>query len=207
MTAQAFWDRKAPKYAQKPIADSAAYEDKLQHITALLRPTDRVLEIGCGTGGTARRIVQVAAQVTATDISAEMIRIARARSNEFAKGKLDFFQAEASQEIEGYPFDAVCAFSLLHLVDNIPEVLEAVFRQVKPGGYFISKTVCLMDAPRGMQLMVRLLTTARIAPKVNNISRVELTDHLTRAGFEIDQIKHFGKNHTSPFIVAHRPAE
>jgi ubiquinone/menaquinone biosynthesis C-methylase UbiE len=152
-------------------------------------------------------IAPVVAQVTATDLSVEMIRIAKARSGEFTAEKLDFLQAEASQEIDGAPFDAVCAFSLLHLVDDIPEVLEAVFRQVKPGGCFMSKTVCLKDAPRWMQLMVRLLMAARIAPRVINISRAELTGHLTNAGYEIEQTKHFGKTRTSPFIVALRPVE
>ena len=69
MTAQAFWDRHAPKYAKKPIADVTAYEEKLRCVTSLLKPTDRVLEIGCGTGGTARKIAPVVAHVTATDLS------------------------------------------------------------------------------------------------------------------------------------------
>lgn len=80
MTAQAFWDRRAPKYAKQPIADPTAYEEKLCRVVARLRPTDCVLEIGCGTGGTARHLAQFAGQVTATDISAEMIRIAKDRS-------------------------------------------------------------------------------------------------------------------------------
>ncbi len=77
MTAEAFWDRHAPKYANKPIADVSAYKEKLDCVTALLQPTDRVLEIGCGTGATANKIAPVVAHVTATDLSAEMIRIAR----------------------------------------------------------------------------------------------------------------------------------
>ena len=80
MTAQAFWDRHAPKYAKQPIAEPTAYEEKLRRVTALLRPTDHVLEVGCGTGGTAQHLARFAAHVTATDLSGEMIRIAKARS-------------------------------------------------------------------------------------------------------------------------------
>lgn len=207
MTAQAFWDRQAPRYAKKPITDLTAYEEKLRYVKAVLRPTDQVLEIGCGTGGTARNIAPVVAHVTATDLSAEMIRIARSRSDGYAAGKPKFLQADALQDIAGHPFDVICAFSLLHLVDDIPEVLDAVFRQVKPGGHFVSKTVCLKDSPRWMQLMVRLLMVIRIAPKVIIISRTELIRHLIQAGFEIDQTKYFGKNRISPFIVARRPAD
>jgi ubiquinone/menaquinone biosynthesis C-methylase UbiE len=206
MTAQAFWDRHAPKYAKKPIADVTAYEEKLECVTELLRSTDRVLEIGCGTGGTASKIAPVVAHVTATDLSAEMIRIARSRSGCDAAGTPEFFQAEAAQHIPGQPFEVICAFSLLHLVDDIPTVLDSAFHQVKPGGHFISKTVCLKDAPRWMRAMVRLLMAVRIAPNVIILSRAELTRHLIRAGFEIEQTRYFGKNRLSPFIVARKPA-
>lgn len=207
MTAPTFWDRKAPKYAKKPIADLAAYEEKLRCVKNILRPTDRILEIGCGTGGTARQIATSVAHVTATDFSAEMIRIANARSREKAAEGPVFLQAEAGQEIAGRSFDAVLAFSLLHLVDDIPDVLNAVYRQVKPGGHFVSKTVCLRDGPRWVQLMVRLLMAVRIAPTVTIISRTELTRHLIKAGFEIDQTKYFGKSLLSPFIVASKPID
>lgn len=206
MTAQAFWDRHAPKYAKKPIADVTAYEEKLRCVRALLRPTDRVLEIGCGTGGTAIKIAPFVAHVTATDLSAEMIRICRTRSGGDAAGRPEFFQAEAAQDIPGQPFDVICAFSVLHLVDDIPTVLDAAFRQVKPGGHFVSKTVCLKDAPLWMRAMVRVLMAVRIAPNVIILSRAELTRHLIRAGFEVDQTRYFGKNRMSPFIVARKPA-
>jgi ubiquinone/menaquinone biosynthesis C-methylase UbiE len=206
MTAQAFWDRHAPKYAKKPIADVTAYEEKLRCVTELLRPTDRALEIGCGTGGTARKVAPVVAHVTATDLSAEMIRIARSRSGGDAAGTPEFLQAEAAQDIPGQPFEVICAFSLLHLVDDIPTVLDATFRQMKPGGHFISKTVCLKDAPRWMRAMVRALMAVRIAPNVIILGRAELTRHLIRAGFEIEQTRYFGKNRLSPFIVARKPA-
>lgn len=206
MTAEAFWDRHAPKYANKPIADVSAYKEKLDCVTALLRPTDRVLEIGCGTGGTASKIAPVVAHVTATDLSAEMIRIARSRSGGDGAGKPEFLQAEAAQHIPGQPFEIICAFSLLHLVDDIPTVLDAAFHQMKPGGHFISKTVCLKDAPRWMRAMVRVLMAVRIAPNVIILSSAELTRHLIRAGFEIEQTRYFGKNRLSPFIVARKPA-
>jgi ubiquinone/menaquinone biosynthesis C-methylase UbiE len=206
MNAQAFWDRQAPKYSKKPIADPTAYEEKLQRIRSVLRQTDSVLEIGCGTGGTARKIAPGVARVTATDISAEMIRIAQSRSGDSAAEKIEFLQAEALQDVSGFPFDAICAFSLLHLVDDIPDVLDAVYRQVKPGGLFLSKTVCLKDGPRLIQAMVRMLVSLRIAPNVACISRAELIRHLIRAGFEIDQGAYFGRNRMSPFIIARRPA-
>jgi len=205
MNDQLFWDRNAAKYAKKPIADQTAYQEKLRCIRSVLYRTDSVLEIGCGTGGTAREIAPNVSSVTATDISAEMIRIAQLRAREFAAEKIKFFRSDASQEVPGYPFDVIFAFSLLYLVDDIPEVLDAVFRQVKPGGLFLSKTVCLKDRSRLIQVFVRILVSLGIAPNVACISRSELIRYLTEAGFEIDQVRFFGKNRMSPFIIARRP--
>ena len=50
-----FWDRMARKYAADPIADPAGYEHTLHRVQGLLNAGDRVLELGCGTGSTARR--------------------------------------------------------------------------------------------------------------------------------------------------------
>src|SRR6266478_2129505 len=46
------------------------------------------LEIGCGTGAFSRRLAQRAQRVTAIDLSSEMIRVARSRSNHFSN--IDF---------------------------------------------------------------------------------------------------------------------
>lgn len=206
MTAQTFWDRRAPKYAKQPIADQTAYEEKLRRVTALLRPSDRVLEIGCGTGGTARHLAQGVDHITATDLSAEMIKIAKARSKADTSSSPYFLQADAEAELEDQPFDAVCAFSLLHLIDDIPSLLATVFHQVNPGGYFLSKTVCLKDGPGWIQMLVRLLVAVGIAPSITLVSRAELTEQLEDAGFEIVETRYFGKKRINPFIVARRPA-
>ena len=205
MTAQAFWDRHAPKYAKQPIAEPTAYEEKLRRVTALLRPKDHVLEVGCGTGGTAQHLARFAAHVTATDLSGEMIRIAKAKSEGSAAPSPTYMQADAYEDHGRERFDAVCAFSLLHLIDDIPAVLGTLFSQVKPGGYFLSKTVCLKDGPRWMQVMVRALMAVGIAPSVTFVSRSELVQHLKSAGFEVLDTRYLGKKRINPFVVARRP--
>ncbi len=52
-----------------------AYHAKLARVRRHLRPSDRILEIGCGTGGTARALARDVAHVCATELSGEMIRI------------------------------------------------------------------------------------------------------------------------------------
>ncbi len=204
--AQSFWDNIAPKYAQKPVPDLAAYEEKLARVSSLLRSTDRVLEIGCGTGTTALRLAPCVAHMTATDLASKMIEIAQTKREKEAVTNVKFCQAEAADTVEGHPFDVITAFSLLHLIADIPRVLKSVREQLKPGGLFISKTECLQNRTFLMRALVPVLTAVGIAPRVTVLSTDDLNRLLREAGFEIEQTCYFGNNRSNPFIVARRPA-
>ena len=201
-----FWDRISQKYAQQPIADPAAYQEKLMQVGSLLRATDRVLEIGCGTGSTALRLAPCVAQITATDVSGGMIEIAKSKLGLHAPANVTFRQADAADLVEGHPFDAICAFSLLHLIEEIPQVLTSVREQLKPGDLFISKTVCLKNRSVLLRGMVYALTAVGLAPRVTVLSRNDLIWHLRDAGFEIERTSYFDAKRMSPFIVARRTA-
>lgn len=203
---QPFWDRAASKYARKSIDDPAAYEEKLTKVGSLLQSTDRVLEIGCGTGSTALRLGPAVAHYIATDGSQGMIGIAQSKLGFDAPTNVSFQQADAADMIEGHPFDAICAFSLLHLVRDVPQVLNRVHDQLKPGGLFISKTVCLKDASVLLRPLVGVLMAVGYAPHVTFLSCDDLTRQLRATGFEIEQVIYFGANRTNPFIVARRTA-
>ena len=200
----AFWDRIAPKYARKPIADPGAYNEKLARVRSLLRATDRVLEIGCGTGSTALRLAPGVAHVTATDVSRGMIAIAQSKLDAGAPANVAFHHATAADRVEGQPFDAICAFSLLHLVEDIPTVLDRVREQLKPGGLFISKTVCLKNGTVLIRTMVAALSATGFAPRVTALRSEDVIAHLHATGFEIEETRYFGANRMNPFIVARR---
>ncbi|MEM8792355.1 MAG: class I SAM-dependent methyltransferase [Pseudomonadota bacterium] len=200
-----FWDRIAQKYARKPIADPEAYEQKLARVAALLHPTDRVLEIGCGTGSTALRLAPRVAHFTATDVSRAMIDIARSKLGAEGPVNVTFDQADAQASDAGEPFDAVCAFSLLHLVNDIPALLAHVHDQLKPGGLFISKTVCAKDGSFLIRAVISLLHSLGLAPKVTYLSAEDLEEHLRNAGLEIETVAFFGSSRLNPFIIASRP--
>lgn len=203
---QPFWNRIALKYARKPVANPAAYEAKLARVRSLLRASDRVLEIGCGTGSTALRLAPAVAEITATDISCGMIDIAKEKRAAANALNAHFLRADASDVLPGAPFDVVTAFSLLHLVDDVRAVLKSAHAQLKPGGLFISKTVCLGDANVALRLFVRGLGLVGVAPPVTPLSKAELRRALVHAGFDLLECQYFGKGQLNPFIVAQRPA-
>ena len=108
--------------------------------------------------------------------------------------------------VGGHPFDAICAFSLLHLIEDVPNVLDRVREQLKPGGLFMSKTECLKNRSVMVRALVPVLTAMGIAPRVTFLSAGDLRRLLRAAGFEIEQTAYFGAKRTNPFIVARRTA-
>ncbi len=77
-----FWESIAQRYAKTPVADEAAYQQKLK-TTREFMPTDaRVFEFGCGTGSTAIAHGPYAGHIHAIDISANMLDIARSKAAE-----------------------------------------------------------------------------------------------------------------------------
>lgn len=201
----AFWNKIAQKYARQPVADPAAYDAKLTRVRALLRAQDRVLEIGCGTGSTALHLAPSAAEIIATDLSRGMIEIAEEKRLAQRITNVRFVRASAEVMRHDAPFDVIMAFSLLHLVEGLPAVLRAVHDQLKPGGLFLSKTVCLGDAHGALRLFVRALGLIGVAPPVTVLNRAQLRNALVRAGFDLVESRFFGAGRLNPFIVAQRP--
>jgi ubiquinone/menaquinone biosynthesis C-methylase UbiE len=201
-----FWDRVAGRYAARPVRDEAAYEETLARTRAHLPEGGRALEIGCGTGTTALRLAPSLGHLTATDISSEMISIARDKAGDGA-GTVVFLRAGLGDEVPGAPFDAVLAFNLLHLLEDLPGALARVRALLVPGGLFVSKSVCL--GGRGyLKPLIAALRLAGYAPPVVRFLRpAELEAAIEAAGFEILERADLPASPPSRFVVARlRPA-
>jgi ubiquinone/menaquinone biosynthesis C-methylase UbiE len=202
-----FWDRAARKYAASPIADPEGYERTLARTRELLKPTDAVLEIGCGTGTTALKLASAVARIAASDISPEMIAIGREKAEAQGVGNVEF--AVATADAAPWPeasFDAVLAFNLLHLVAAREAALRSVHRLLKPGALFISKTPCLKEMNPLIRLAVAPMQLVGMAPYVAFFSGPELEHEITAAGFEIIEHARHGSRakDARPFIVARK---
>lgn len=128
-TEAAFWNDLAEKYSRQPVADPDAFERKIAITTSRMTPRDVVLDIGCGTGSLALRLAPAGAQVHGLDLSSEMIRIARGKA---AADQIDNVSFHVGAFDEQLPFepeslDGVCAYSLLHLLEDRGAALERVF--------------------------------------------------------------------------------
>lgn len=205
-----FWNKIARKYARDPIADLAGYEKTLQRVQALLSPEHEVLEIGCGTGSTALRLAPGIRRLVATDVSGEMVTIAREKLLDQPVPQLEFRVADADAAIPAQPaYDVVLAFNLLHLATNLPQTLQSALNALKPGGLFISKTPCLNDMnPLIPRLALPLMRVLGKAPHVLCFSSAQLQQALAWQGLEIVSVEWHGSRGKDfrSFIVARKPA-
>jgi ubiquinone/menaquinone biosynthesis C-methylase UbiE len=201
-----FWDRSSRRYARAAISDQAGYERTLAQTRALLRPEHQVLELGCGTGTTALRLAGSVHSYLATDISAEMIRIADEKLAADPVPGLTFRTAAAETlATEGGPFDAVLGFNYLHLVRDLPGTLRNIHQLLARDGLFISKTPCLGDMNPLLRLvLVPLMRGVGLAPYVSSLRAMELSQMISEAAFEILAIEgHASKGKDNrPYIVA-----
>jgi 2-polyprenyl-3-methyl-5-hydroxy-6-metoxy-1,4-benzoquinol methylase len=184
--ARNFWNRQADRYARKPVADEAAYRHKLSITQSYLRPHMDVLEFGCGTGSTALVHAPFVRSILATDLSPEMIAIARQKAHVMAVSNV-VFQDVSIEELDAPSghFDAILGLSVLHLVDGLEPTLNRVQSLLKPGGLFFSSTVCVRDMGAIPTALVGVLSAVRLGPPVNPFSADELVAALGRAGFDV----------------------
>ncbi len=205
-----FWDRIAHKYAADPIADMAGYEATLQRVRSFLSDDQDVLEIGCGTGTTALRLAPSTRSLLATDVSPNMIAIAREKLAGQSVPELSFNLADADTPAFGYgAYDAVLAFNLLHLVSDLDHSLALAMQALRPGGLFISKTPCIAEMnPLIPYLALPLMRLIGKAPHVLCFNGSALQSAITRQGMEIVAVERHGTrgNDFRIFIVARKPA-
>lgn len=203
-----FWNGAARKYATAQIKDMAGYERSLARTRQLLGRTDVVLEIGCGTGTTALRVAPFVAQIVASDISSEMIAIAREKAIQQSCANVEFSVAKAeSSPGEDGIYDAVLAFNVLHLIAGRPTALAAIYRGLKPGGLFITKTPCLSEMNPLIRLAVPVMQWAGKAAFVSFLTAADLETEIAGAGFKIVERERHGSGRKDAriFIIARKP--
>ena len=132
MEEQPLWERHA-KWWQEEFTDGAdpEYEEQiLPLVEQHLAGTRRVLDVGCGEGQVARRVVTLGAEAVGVDPTRNQIAVARRRGGGPVYG-------EASAEALPFrdaAFDAVVMCLVIEHIDPIEPTIAEMARVLEPGG-------------------------------------------------------------------------
>jgi 2-polyprenyl-6-hydroxyphenyl methylase / 3-demethylubiquinone-9 3-methyltransferase len=123
----------------------------------------RVLDVGCGGGLLAEALARAGATVTAIDLSATMIEVARLHA---AEGGLAIdYRVQAAEMLAADPaerFDVVCCMEMLEHVPDPGAMLGTLGRLLAPGGELFVSTInrnlkSFLLAIVGAEYVMRLL--------------------------------------------------
>jgi ubiquinone/menaquinone biosynthesis C-methylase UbiE len=144
---RSLWDKQAPGYDQRNLRTyQNAYDRSIQKARAVLSPDQEVLEIGCGTGIISLGIAPFVKSVAATDISPEMIAVAKSKAESLSIANAEFRVCDGySLPYDSQAFDVVLLFNVLHFVKEPAALLHEAHRLLRPSGYLVSATDCYAE--------------------------------------------------------------
>jgi 2-polyprenyl-3-methyl-5-hydroxy-6-metoxy-1,4-benzoquinol methylase len=168
---------------------------------AQLKPGDRVLEIGCGTGIFTEIFAASGATIVAVDLSKDLLDKARARN---LPGDQVVFVEKPFEEcdVDG-PFDAVIGSSVLHHLE-IDASLRRILQLLKPGGFLSFAEPNMLNPQVFMERHLQFLPIfAYTSPDETAFVRWSFARKLRSMGFEDVAITPFDwlHPHTPPPLI------
>jgi len=107
------------------------WERRVRMLLGALKPGDRVLEVGCGTGLLTTEAVKTGAKIYSLDVSPDLLKLARAKPA--CKGAVFFCSSAYELGFKDGTFDHVIGMSVLHHLD-IDKALREFSRVLKDNG-------------------------------------------------------------------------
>ncbi len=131
------WNKAAPYYDNLWQSQLKSVQEAFLNAIDVKR-SENVLDIACGSGLVTFPMAQAVGpdtMITATDISEEMLEIARQRAGNQGLNNISFLPMNAEQlTFQKEVFDvAICALGLMYLTDP-PLAVREMYRILKPGG-------------------------------------------------------------------------
>lgn len=127
-------------YYYDSLMDQNFYNDYIQFINEHVKDYQTVLELGCGTGEIAIRLAHLGKQVCATDISKDMLEVAKYKCIDFKVdvmlSRIDMCDFAVDSQLD---LILCLCDSLNYVIDlkNVKQVFENTYNALKKGGSFI----------------------------------------------------------------------
>jgi 2-polyprenyl-6-hydroxyphenyl methylase / 3-demethylubiquinone-9 3-methyltransferase len=187
--ANRWWDPDGP---QKPL--HALNPARLEYVRQRVRLSGaRALDVGCGGGLLSEALAREGAEVTALDLSSELIKMANLHRLESGL-KIDYRvqSVEALAEEAAGTFDVVTCMEMLEHVPDPGAVIDACARLLRPGGRLFVST--LNRTPAAFALaVVGAEYIARLLPRGTHhyqdfIRPSELGTWLRQSGLQLEDV-------------------
>ncbi len=150
------------------------------------------VELGCGTGYFTRAVVAQARHVIATDLSDEMLEVARTQLSEFQNVTVQKADC-ASTGFLAARFDTVLMANLIHVIADPWPCLQESYRILHSGGRLIvvDFTGYRLDLLRSVQLGWRYVRRWGVPPRHgrNDLSPEDLARLVKSAGFKVTAVQ------------------
>ncbi len=170
----------------------------LQEINARLceeRDLGEVMEFGCGRGYFTKAIAENAKYVTATDLSDEMVEMARIELQVFQNVTVQKADCEDTYFPSGR-FDSVFMANLIHVVENPLKVLQESHQILRNGGLLLAVdfTCYGMKWFEKAKMAIRYFKKWGMPPPHarNKLSPDELVSFVEKADFKVEEVQLLG---------------
>ena len=200
-----WWDRDGPMRALHQINPL-----RLQVIDRHIRLNGaRVADVGCGGGILSEALAHAGAEVTAIDLSTQVLQVAREHARS-AGLDIDYREQAAEDLAAELPgsFDLVCCMEMLEHVPAPESVISACAQLLRPGGTAVFST--LNRHPRAfVEAIVGAEYLLNMVPRGTHhyrqfIRPSELARGCREAGLEVIDMRGLGYNPLSQSFRLHR---
>jgi 2-polyprenyl-3-methyl-5-hydroxy-6-metoxy-1,4-benzoquinol methylase len=200
-----FWDGRANEYDRGEDKYQQTYSKTVENTAKHLHGSDVVLDYACGTGIITHELAGHVREIQGIDISSKMIEVASRRAGEFKIENVSYAQATIFDErLEPGAFDAILAFSILHLLEEPQEIMQRISRLLVPGGLFISATPCLGEKRTLLGILMSLVSRTGFVPHLTSLRFSELEGLIADGDFQIVETEDLDQNPPNYFVVAER---
>lgn len=179
---------KSESYLKSAVHAQGVEFEKMQGIIQKYQ-LKHVLDLGCGGGHVSYQIAPFAEQVTAYDLTAEMVQLVVEQAKQKKLNNIWGQQGAAEQlKFEDEYFDCVISRYSAHHWQNVRHAMSEIFRVVKPSGKVILVDILGTQQPI-LDTFFQSIETIRDPSHVRNYSLSEWTNFAEYAGFQIETIE------------------
>jgi len=208
MRSESMWDRLANNWDTPGVSLGENDLKIIEKAKKNLNTNSIVLDYGCATGSIAIEIAGMVKESHGIDISSKMIGIAVKKAGDCKISNINFMKATIFDErLHQESYDLILGLSLLHLVNDLPQVMHRINQLLKPGGVFISATPCLGENTFSSILVsipLFLFSKIRILPHINFFSVSRLATLITNGKFQIIENESLPVNRVTECLIVAR---